>query len=69
MSLPAEPRGSHEPVVPSRLSRRCSACSSPLEALGPRPFRTGGPHATDGVLTLEMFWCGHCGKVEFYSVR
>ncbi len=69
MASSYEPRGSHDPVTPSRLARRCSACTSPLEPLGPRHFRTGGPHSAEGVLVLEMFWCGHCGKVEFYSVK
>ena len=66
MALPA---GSHDPITPSRLARRCSACSNPLEALGPRNFRTGGSDSGEGELVLEMFWCGHCGKVEFYTIR
>lgn len=69
MAYPAGPPGSHEPVTPSRLARRCSACTNPLEPLGPRHFRTTGPQAAEGVLVLEMFWCSHCGKVEFYSIR
>lgn len=69
MAFPPGPPASHEPVTPSRLARRCSACTSPLEALGPRNFRVGGGPGGEGALVLEMFWCGHCGKVEFYSVR
>jgi len=59
-----------EPVVPSRSARRCSACSMYLEPMGARPLRTfGGAGLPDGALVLEMFWCPHCGKVEFYSTR
>ena len=69
VALPPGPPSSHEPITPSRLARRCSSCTSPLEALGPRNFRTGDSEAGEGVLVLEMFWCPHCGKVEFFSVR
>jgi hypothetical protein len=41
-----------------------------LEPMGARPIRTAGsPGFPDGALVLEMFWCPHCGKVEFYSTR
>jgi|GEM_PF-6739542 len=69
MPNPPAPGSQEDPLLPSRLARRCSSCTSPLEALGPRPIRTGAPGYPDGVLGLEMFWCAHCGKVEFYSVR
>ncbi len=69
MTLPPAPRAGREPLVPSRLSRRCSACTSPLEAHGPQALRTGGGTTVEGTLVLEMFWCPHCGKVEFYSTR
>lgn len=73
MSLPPSagyPAPAAEPVVPSRVARRCSACSGPLEPQGPRPFRLAASATTpEGVVVLEMFWCPHCGKVELYSVR
>ncbi|HUJ78374.1 MAG TPA: hypothetical protein VLX64_05130 [Thermoplasmata archaeon] len=64
-----ESASARDVLTPSRNARRCSACSTPLEAMGPRPIRTGAPGFPEGVLALEMFWCSHCGKVEFYSVR
>ena len=69
MTMPPAPSPAPDPLTPSRLSRRCSACTSPLDALGTRALRTTGPAGEEGVLLLEMFWCPHCGKVEFYSVR
>ncbi|MCI4331598.1 MAG: hypothetical protein L3K19_07115 [Thermoplasmata archaeon] len=71
MSLPPAPRADDSPALtPSSQSRRCSGCSSPLSPMGPRPLRTAaGVGMPESVLLLEMFWCAHCGKVEFFSAR
>jgi hypothetical protein len=68
--MPPAPSLPLEPMVPSRSARRCSACSGPLEYQGVRPLRTAaGVGMSESALVLEMFWCPHCAKVEFYSSR
>jgi hypothetical protein len=70
MSMPPTPRGAEDPLIPSRDARRCSACSGFLQTQGARALETAaGANVAKGVLVMEMFWCPHCGKIEFYSTR
>ncbi|MCI4320429.1 MAG: hypothetical protein L3K23_09945 [Thermoplasmata archaeon] len=71
MAAPANPP-TFAPETPSAPAsgRRCSSCTNPLVPLGPRPFRTAAVgELPEAVVTLELFFCSQCGKVEFYSTR
>ncbi len=69
MTLPPAPRLMTEAVQPAASSdRTCSSCRTPLVFQGRHPFRTGGLSGhTENVILLEMQWCPHCGRVEFFS--
>ncbi|MFZ0830440.1 MAG: hypothetical protein WCB18_06830 [Thermoplasmata archaeon] len=68
MTLPPAPRLMEEAVKPASSERNCSSCRSPLVFQGRHPFRTGGlPGQSENVILLEMQWCPHCGRVEFFS--
>ncbi|HZY70013.1 MAG TPA: hypothetical protein VFF67_03425 [Thermoplasmata archaeon] len=71
MTLPPAPNvPAPEGLPPSADVRRCSSCRTPLEALGPRPFRTAAFGAIpEAVVTFELYFCPQCGKVEFFSSR
>ena len=69
MTLPPAPRLVTEAVQPPATpDRNCSSCRTPLVFQGRHPFRTGGLTGhTESVILLEMQWCPHCGRVEFFS--
>jgi hypothetical protein len=71
MAAPANPPTFTPDAAPAaRGARRCSGCGNPLAPLGPRPFRTAAVgDLPEAVVTLELFFCSQCGKVEFYSTR
>jgi hypothetical protein len=64
------PSFTSEPPSGPRGARKCSSCGTALDPLGPRPFRTASVgDLPEAVVTLELFFCSQCGKVEFYSTR
>ena len=71
MAAPAMPPSFTPDAAPDpRGARLCSSCHHPLDPLGPRPFRTAAVgELPEAVVTLELFFCAQCGKVEFYSTR
>lgn len=60
-----------------RSPDQCLRCGSPLQSMGIEDFRVGGnsggwkllfgewAELGEGMLKLEVFACGSCGKVEF----
>jgi hypothetical protein len=69
-----------QPSEPRIAEQTCSGCGSRMEPLGQLPLRTGGltggwhmvfgelADAGEGILTLDVFRCRECKRVEFFDL-
>ena len=70
-----------EPIAGGRSPDTCLRCGAPIQSMGVEEFRVGGStggwkllfgewaELSEGMLKLEMFACGSCGKVELRVPR